>query len=269
MSYLPSADDVVRAQAIVGGYSRSRLDIIGARPGNPAGVEIREVDGAVALMARRFAAPHFNCGYGFCDEQADQLPSVLDWYAQAGVTGRFELAPGRPIERTARLLAGAGYAQIGFHATFAGLPDLPDKPTEGVTITPVETASDLEAFSEAYHLGWGHTAFRLPVAPWLTAPGWSLSLARVDGAAAGAAVLYLRGRDAYLADGAVDPAFRRRGVHRALLDWRCAQASAAGAERIYSGADYLSSSSRNMLRKGLVQLYTEAVWSGPQPKGAG
>jgi hypothetical protein len=196
MSYIPSADDVVRAQAIVGGYSRSRLDIIGARPGNPMGVEIREVGGATALMARRFAAPHFNCGYGFCDEQADELPAVLDWYAQAGVTGRFELAPGRPIERTARLLAGAGYVQIGFHATFAGRPDLPEKTAVDVSIQPVEDPADLSAFSDAYHLGWALTAFRVPMEPWLTAPGWSLFLARVDGKAAGAAVLYMRGGDA-------------------------------------------------------------------------
>ena len=99
------------------------------------------------------------------------------------------------------------------------------------------------------------------MAPWLTAPGWSLYLARFEGEPAGAAVLYQVGEDAYLADGAVDPAFRRHGVHRALLDRRCADAGAAGAARIFSGCDFLSASYRNQLRKGLTLLYTEALWA--------
>jgi ribosomal protein S18 acetylase RimI-like enzyme len=77
---------------------------------------------------------------------------------------------------------------------------------------------------------------------------------------AGAAILYVAGGDAYLADSAVDPAFRRRGVHRALLDARCTDAAAAGAQTIFSGADYLSASARNMQRKGLSLLYTKAIW---------
>ena len=95
----------------------------------------------------------------------------------------------------------------------------------------------------------------------LTAPGWSLYLARLNGEPAGAAILYVVGEDGYLADGAVDPAFRRHRVHRALLDRRCADAQAAGASRIFSGCDFLSASYRNQLRKGLLLLYTEAIWT--------
>jgi hypothetical protein len=54
-------------------------------------------------------------------------------------------------------------------------------------------------------------------------------------------------------------------VHRALLDRRCADAAAAGAGVVFSGADYLSASSRNMVRKGLAVLYTKAIWRAPRP----
>jgi GNAT superfamily N-acetyltransferase len=266
--FIPGPDDVRRAQAIIGAYTRTRLEIIAARPGNPMGAEARQFGEALALRAPGFPAPHFNRGYGFSDEQIEQIPALIDWYA-AGAGGSFELAPGREIGGTARLLAAAGYNQTGFHATFAGPAVMPDAPTPGVETQRVKGEGDLKAFADVYHLGWAITAFRVPMTPWLAAPGWSLYLGLCDAEPVGAAILYVHGEDAYLADSAVDPRFRRRGVHRALLDRRCSDARAAGASRIYSGADFLSASSRNMQRKGLVLLYTEAVLSGPQPKAAG
>jgi ribosomal protein S18 acetylase RimI-like enzyme len=266
--FIPDLDDVRRAQAVIGAYTRTRLEIIAARPGNPMGAEVRQFGAAAALRAPGFPAPHFNRGYGFSDEQIEQIPALIDWYA-AGAGGSFELAPGREIAGMARLLAAAGYVQTGFHATFAGPADLPDAPSPGVETQRVMGEGDLRLFADAYHLGWAISGFRVPMTPWLAATGWSLYLAHCDGEPAGAAILYVNGEDAYLADSAVDPQFRRRGVHRALLDRRCDDARAAGARRIYSGADFLSASSRNMQRKGLVLLYTEALLTGPQPKAAG
>ena len=180
--------------------------------------------GRRAFRARCSTAP-----MGSATALIDEVPGVIDWFA-AGVGGVFELAPGQPIAKTARLLAEAGYAQSGFHSTLVGPVGLPDAPAEGVEIVRVEDAADLEAFSDVYHRGWGHTDFRIPMAPWLTAPGWSLYLARLNGEPAGAAILYVVGEDGYLADGAVDPAFRRHGVHRALLDRRCADAAGGGGD---------------------------------------
>jgi GNAT superfamily N-acetyltransferase len=264
--FLPDFDDVRRAQAIVGGYAESRLTIIAARPGNPMGAERRRFEGgALALRAPGMSASaFFNCAYGFHDGLIDHVPGVIDWFS-AGVGGGFVLAPGQSIARTARLLAEAGYAQSGFHATMAGAVGLPDASAPGVEISRVEDERELALFSDAYHTGWANTG-RIPMAAWMTAPGWSLylaqssNLARFEGKPAGAAVLYLVGEDGYLADGAVDPAFRGHGVHRALLDRRCTDAADAGATRIYSGCDFLSASYRNQMRKGLALLYTEAIW---------
>jgi ribosomal protein S18 acetylase RimI-like enzyme len=268
-SFIPTPDDIIRAPAIVGAYTRTRLDMIAARPGNPMGAQARPAGGALALIARRFPSPNFNCVYGFCDDDIDHLPGLLDWYAEGGAVGRFQLAPGRPLERTFAALAAVRYAQTGFHATFAGPAALPDGPSPGVEVRKVGSHADLETFADVYHLGWAVTGYRVPIAPWLEAPGWSLYLGFCDGAPAGCAVLYLNEQGGYLADSAVDPAFRGRGVHRALLDRRCADAAMAGAARLYSGAEPYSASHRNMLRKGLALLYTEAVWTGPQPKAAG
>jgi GNAT superfamily N-acetyltransferase len=258
--FIPDLEDVRRARAIVSGYTRSRQAIIAARPGNPRGAECRTFEGgAIALRTTGYpGSAFFNRASGFHDDLIDEVPGVIAWFAE-GVGGVFELTPGEPIAKTARCLAEAGYAQSGFHATMAGSIGLPDAPATGVEVTRLIDPAELSDFSDAYNAGWARGP-GIPMAAWLGAPGWSLYLAHVDARPAGAAILYVVGEDAYLADGAVGPAFRGRGVHRALLDRRCAEAAKAGATRIFSGCDFLSASYRNQLRKGLSLLYTEAIW---------
>ena len=260
-AFIPDLEDVRRAQAIVSGYTRSRHAIIAARPGNPLGAECRTfADGALALRTPGMpGSVYFNRASGFHDGLIDEVQSVIEWFA-AGVGGVFELVPGLPIAKTARCLAEAGYAQSKFHATMAGLMGLPDAPVPGVEIMRLTEPAELATFSDAYHAGWAITGARIPIESWLDAPGWFLYVAQVEGRAVGAAILYVAGSDAYLADGAVDPAFRRHGVHRALLDRRCIDARELGANRIFSGCDFASGSYRNQLRKGLSLLYTEALW---------
>ena len=266
---LPDLDTVRRAQALFGGYAGSRVQIVAARPGNPLGAGVRRFGGAVALRAPPFGEHNFNRAFGFTDDALDAAREVIAWYAEADVAGAFEIAPGPPSAKLMALLHEHGYRHTGFHAGFAGPVELPQVASPGVEVIRLEDEEHLAAFSDAYHLGWNATQRRVPVAPWLTAPGWSLYLGLCDGAPAGAAILYLAGGDAYLADSAVDPKFRRRGVHRALLDRRCADAEAVGAREIFSGAAYLSASARNMLRKGLGLLFTKAIWTRRQPNAAG
>jgi GNAT superfamily N-acetyltransferase len=262
---LPDADLVRRCQAICGATTATRLEIVAARPGNPLGAGVRRYGEAVATRAPPFGEHLFNRGFGFTDATLDAAAEVADWYAEGGVRGAFEVVPGPPTAALTGMLAARGYRHTGFHANFFGHAELPQQPSPGVEVRRLADETDLEAFSDAYHLGWNTTQFRVPMKPWLTAPGWSLYLGLCDGEPAGAALLSMAGGDAYLADSAVDPKWRRRGVHRALLDRRCADAAAAGASVVFSGADYLSASSRNMLRKGLALLFTKSIWTAPLP----
>lgn len=265
---IPDLDLVRRSQAISGGCTATRLEIVAARPGNPLGAGVRRCGEALATRAPPFGEHLFNRAFGFSDDTLDAAAEVADWYAQGRVRGAFEIVPGPPTGALMAMLAARGYRHTGFHANFAGPADLPQQPSPGVEVRRLTDETDLEAFSDAYHLGWNTMQFRVPMKPWLTAPGWSLYLGLCDGEAAGAALLSMANGDAYLADSAVDPKWRKRGVHRALLDARCAAAAAAGAEVVFSGAEYLSASCRNMLRKGLALLFTKAIWTAPPPGDA-
>jgi hypothetical protein len=163
--FIPELDDMRRAQAIIAGYTQRRQAIIAARPGNPMRAEARVFDGgALALRTPGFPGSVFNRAYGFHDGMVDQLAGVVDWFAD-GIGGVFELTPGRPIGKTARLLAEAGYAQSGFHATMVGPVGLPDAAAQGVEIVRLEDAEELAAFSDVYHAGWAITDFRVPMDP--------------------------------------------------------------------------------------------------------
>jgi GNAT superfamily N-acetyltransferase len=257
---VPDAETVRRAQRIIGEYATSRVEIIAARPGNPLAAETRRYGDAIALRIPFFGEHLFNRACGFADDNLDDAREAITWYAEKQVPAVFEVVPGLPSAGLMALLAEHGYRQVGFHATFAGPADLPPRPAPGVEVRPVASEADLAAFSDVYHAGWANTGPRVPMQPWLVAPGWRLYLGLCDGQPAGAAILYVWNGLGYLADGAVDPTWRRRGVHRALLDARCADASAAGCAEIYSGAEYLSGSCRNMLRKGLSLLMTKSLW---------
>jgi ribosomal protein S18 acetylase RimI-like enzyme len=265
---LPDADLVRRCVAISGGATATRLEIVAARPGNPLGAAVRRYGQALATRAPPFGEHLFNRAFGFTDGTLEAAGEVADWYAEGAVRGAFEIVPGLATGALTAMLAERGYRHTGFHANFAGPADLPQQPSPGVEVRRLEGETDLEAFSDAYHLGWNNTRNRVPMKPWLTAPGWSLYLGLCDGEPAGAAILSMANGDAYLQDSAVDPKWRRRGVHRALLDMRCADAAAAGASVVFSGAEYLSASCRNMLRKGLALLFTKAIWTAPASEPA-
>jgi len=90
-------------------------------------------------------------------------------------------------------------------------------------------------------------------------------LARVDGAVAGGATLWLREGIAGLFGASTLPAFRNRGVQTALMYMRLARAAAAGCQLAACLAQPGSISQRNVLRQGFSVLYTrvkfERSWS--------
>lgn len=124
----------------------------------------------------------------------------------------------------------------------------------------------MEAFLDAYVRARAipetlRDQFKSNVRPWLHEPGWHLYLARADGRPAAYGTLFLADGIAYLADAATDPDWRGRGLHAALLRRRMRDAARADAAFITAGADYLSTSHRNMERAGLRLLFLRTIWS--------
>lgn len=254
---LPTVHLGRRAEQAASRYFMSRL-------ANVPGGESKSCGDVVALSARYLGAAVFNRVVGLTDARVEALPELIAWYAQREIRPTFEIVPGMPCTDVMTALAAAGYRHSGFNAMLYGRarPTLLP-PAPGVSVEPVDQ-SNYEMFLDAYAAGRqipDPAAFKRD-RQWLGRPGWSLYLGRYQGHAAGAAILYMDAATGYCADCAVDPAFRSRGVHLALLQRRCEDAARAGADLLCAEADYLSTSYHNMLRAGLVLMYTKACWTG-------
>ena len=262
---VPSAELMSRIRKAECGYTWSRMGVLEALPGNPVGVKRRRIGEAWGFLARYLPMPSFNRVVGLTDDQADEIPHLVEWFRQGGAQGRFELTPDGAMDRLSVALTAAGYAHTGFHATLHGPAEAATAAIpSGVEVERVTTPEALETFLDVYGAGWGVpdiAGFKANVRGWLNEPNWSLYLARLNGKPAGEAILYMSEGVGYLADSSVTPACRGHGVHRALIDRRRDDALAAGAEVVCVQAAYLSTSHRNMVRAGLSLLYAQALWT--------
>jgi GNAT superfamily N-acetyltransferase len=264
---VPSLERIQRTLQAELAYAVSRLRVLERIPGNPIGIAYRRVDeDAVALMARNLPIEPFNSVVGLRKGHEGQIEPLVTWYRDSQVKAYFQIVPGLCNDGLPRELARLGYFQSGFQVSLIADPQDLAPVADGIAVTPVTDAALMEEFLDAYAAGWGieekhHAGFKANVRPWLAEPGWSLYLARVDGRAAGAAILYLHDKVGYCADAATDPAFRGRGLHTALLRRRILDAKAAGVDFVCSGAAFLSTSHRNMERIGMRTQFVRTMWT--------
>lgn len=247
-------------------YTIARMKVIETRPGNPFGIEFREVDGVTALMARHLPLPLFNSVIGLREGQEGLVATLDDWYREHGVKARFVMAPGDFTPALGQALAQRGYFQSEFDPVLYGLPPSSAVPAGEANIGEVDTAEAMEDFLDAYLPGWGippehHEGARTNMRGWLGRSDWRLYLARIDGRPAAAAKLFVHDRVGYFVDASTHPDFGGRGLQSALLRHRAAVAATMGVDLVYSQARFGSTSHRNMERMGLRVLHTRAIWT--------
>jgi GNAT superfamily N-acetyltransferase len=181
------------------------------------------------------------------------------------VPARLRIVPDGFGAEQADLLGALGLRQTGFHTIlWAPLPVTPAA-APAADIREVTTLAEMDA-----HIDIQLGAYGVPqdaidrVRPlrrtWLGSTGRRLYLAYVDGRPAAQAALYWRDDLAYLESAGTWPAFRRRGLQRALINRRIADATALGCRIIFGAADFENESRTNQMACGLSVAYTTAVW---------
>lgn len=94
-------------------------------------------------------------------------------------------------------------------------------------------------------------------------PGFIRYLARLDGDAVGAAAMRIDDRLALIAGAGTLPRARSRGIHKALLHRRLADARAAGCALAVVTTAPGTRSQDNVMRRGFELLYTRAILIKP------
>lgn len=262
---VPSAELIRRTLDTEAAYTLSRLRVLERLDGNPVGVRYRQVGKhGWALMAEHIPVPSFNAVIGLQAGDESELEAVLAWYREHEVATQVEIVPGLEDAKLLRELVRLGCHQSGFHASVIARPADVAPPDPAIDVVRVTTDNEFEAFLEAYVAARqipDGDGFKRNVRPWLHEPGWSLWLGRRDGQPVAEAILYLRDGFAYLADAATAPTFRGRGLQRALLAHRLRHAAEQGAAYACSGASFLSTSHRNMVRAGMSLQFVRALWT--------
>lgn len=262
----PSIELTRRVVEVATAYTISGMKILERIPGNPVGIACRKIGDATALSAQNLPSTSFNSVVGLRAGHAQQIEPLVEWYRERGQEARFEIAAGDYDPALGRELARLGFFQSGFHAALISEIEPDIAAPAGISVEPVMTTADREDFLTAYVAGHGvpdaiREQFKVNVRPWLGEPDWSLYLARVDGRPAAAAILFVHAGVGYFADAATDPAFRRRGLHSALLVRRLRDARAEGVDFVCGDAEFLSTSHRNMERAGMRLLFLRAIWT--------
>lgn len=174
-----------------------------------------------------------------------------------------------------RLLSQRGYRLLRFRNIYAQA--LPRREAVGVTPETPSTVAAIHAVDEATAAAWSATlldgfeytqaADRDRVTTWnrmvRSLPGITAMVAVIDGAPVGAASVLVLGETAVLGGAATRPAYRRRGVQRALIEARLAVAARAGCELAVVTADPGSSSGRNAERAGFQLVCTHVGMRAP------
>jgi GNAT superfamily N-acetyltransferase len=259
------AGDVNLSRALENVIAQYRADRFGG-PGNPMQTEFLR-RGTLLATKVSFAPQNamFNQVSGL-EDPAD-LADVLDFYRATDQHCWVNVPPYSSADLTRALIRAGFVPQSSAAVMWAEpVPTAEAAPVRGgVDVAWVER-SDQDVFLDTLNLGFGMPNTQLANVRrnqsfWRDVPGWHFCLARVNGEPAGAAVLSVHGELGYLAAGATLPAFRRRGVHAALIAARITLARQLGLERVAGQADFGSASQRNQQRAGLAIAHTKSIWT--------
>ncbi|MEJ7596793.1 MAG: GNAT family N-acetyltransferase [Kofleriaceae bacterium] len=189
------------------------------------------------------------------------IDATLERYR--GIKFRWTVGPdSAPADLGARL-ARRGLVHSISHAMTRTTAGEVTAPPPEITIDRVDHAT-VDAFSRVMAEGWASDLARVAAINDLVLrshPQHHLYLARIAGEPAASAVQVRFARSTYLLGAVVLPRFRRRGLYRALVDARLADARAAGLDLATSHA--LAATSAPLLaRMGFETACTLDVYSG-------
>ena len=238
------------------------------------GVDVRIVDDGELAMAAAPGVPdeNFNVALGL-RQLPHLLPDAIRFFELNGVVGWLYAAeppwPGAVAERIGSVLVGDPRTVSGGAEARGGVAGSGDagEPLAGLVVRRIDghDAAGVLAWECLVLPGFGYAG--AVAGAWMAAaPGIArdhrvhLFLAELDGEPAGAGAMFVHRGLAGLGPGTVLPAFRRRGVHAALIRERCRVAAGLGLDLVAAWAAADGQSERNMLRLGMRRAWVRGLY---------
>ena len=190
------------------------------------------------------------------------IDATIASYRDAGIKFRWAVAPDSAPADLAARLEQRGLVRSTSLAMIRDT-DLDEPPPPDVTVERVDAANVAE-YTQAMAEGWSTDPAPLAAANELVVrsyPTHRLYLARVAGEPAATAAQVMFERSAYLLGAVVLPRFRRRGLYRALVAARLADARASGLALATSHAR-AETSAPLLVKLGFATVCALDVFSG-------
>ena len=233
-----------------------------ANPAPPAGIAVERRDGLVLLTG----------GFNYVSAwdlttqtMGGAVAEQVAWFRARGEELMWRVYDHDGPPGLAACLAEAGFepAPPGTLMFFDLAGDVAGAPADGVEVRRVRTLEDLDGFVSAGGKAFGHEEAwqRAAFAKQLDDPDMALFIACVAGEAVASARLEMApGRTfGQLFGGGVAPAHRRRGLYRALVAARVAEARARGLA--YLSIEARDTSRPILERLGFVPAGRETTWT--------
>jgi GNAT superfamily N-acetyltransferase len=256
-------DLIRRSHLIERDYFARRAQIAADTASDPCDIYIERIGEILFTCAKSSEMAKFNCVMGLCEASSQNVEIFRNRLETVITPPRIEVVPGLFDFAWATVLDNLGYRHSDFHSMLiAHASEFRAYNADDVSVTRVNRGM-LGSFQDCYASAWGVsniTGLKKRISSWLEEDCWILYLASVGVEAAGIAVLCLKDDIAYLADAAVSPKYRGRGIHRALISARVEMAIGAGARYIIGQAPFLSISHANMCFCGLNLMATKSIW---------
>jgi GNAT superfamily N-acetyltransferase len=233
-------------------------------------VAVEGVAGGYAVYSGNAFPLNRACGLGLHGPVTeDDLDRIEEFYRSRCAAPQVDVCPAADGSLAA-LLRRRGYSASGsMNVLWRPLPLRPGElePPTGVEITrPGSDEADLwlRTVAEGFDGGEAALGLRSILAPNFYGEGAVPFLAWVDGQPAGGGSLITYEGVAELGSASTRPAFRRRGVHRALVLARLQDAARLGNDVAMILTDPGSPSQRNIERAGFRLAYTRVLLGLPR-----
>lgn len=236
---------------------------------NPYGIDIRVLEGAVALHCHAIPSTHFNRIFNVGCADLRLLPDLLAFYRERFSPMRLDLNPFFSSDSLLRSLPRWGLHPIEFQSNlYIALDD--DRPLDQPELEVIEVRADTvdefaSMYERAYNYGRstpsGIVAFRETSirARW-DRDDWFFFMVLLDGTPSGGGALHIQDRVATLAGGATLPHCRGKGCQAAVIAHRLNVAGQMGCDLAVSRCAVGSPSQRNLERAGMTTAYTKVIW---------
>jgi len=266
LSLVPLTPEVIsRIERFLTRFGVVRMWAAEALPGNPFGIETRVFGQSVATKIHSPLLRGKNRILGFYPDDVALLPEMLDYFRRDGFRPSLGVPYGAMTQTLFRQLTEAGMWSGGSGTVPVATPQSAPELPEGVSIRlsdPSERDLYLSVFQKAFA---GRSEEKPEYAPFQWAedslPGARRYIAEVDGIPAGMASFIVAEGIGFCGTAGVLPEYRGRGIQRALIQKRLADASGFGCDLIVAGGSLFSTTYRNFERAGMIRVPQGMGWA--------